>query len=266
MNNPNYISSKQNERIKNWRKLRTRKGRQQFGSFIIEGEKLVLEAVRSNMNFRSLILSTDQSSWLEQNKHLFSDELSIYLLESPLFRTIVETEHPQGMAAEVDLPVETSISQRIPRQQETHILLDRIQDPGNLGAIFRTVEALGGDYIWLSEGCVDPLNPKVVRSAMGSLFRVPYAHVEMTDCISYLEQQGVTIYLTSPYAAERVESIQLPSRVGFLLGNESEGVANEFVKRNLRQVSITMSGEAESLNVSMTAGLLLYERRRSFIN
>lgn len=252
------ITSARNEKVKRWRKLSTRKGREEFGSILIEGEKLLKEATVAGWKVRSVIVSDEGIERLESLSYL--DEVSVYALYPSTFSQLVDTQTPQGVAAEVVVP-ENKDGYRI-RGEEPVLLLDAIRDPGNLGTILRTAEAAGVRDVWLGAGTVDPFNPKVVRSAMGSLFRSRIRRVDLREAIPELKKQGYWVAGTSPRGEKAHFDCHYPKQTAILLGNEGKGVSAEIDSLVDDRVKIPMPGQVESLNVSVTAGILLFELLR----
>lgn len=256
--NSQAIDSLQNDRFKRWKKLIRKKGRQQSGCFLIEGWPLLQEAQRSGLQVRAILHLPEQEdrvhSWLT------AEQLSIpcFVLAKKLFTALTMTEQPQGVIAEVEMP-QYSIADIWSGSPHTHLLLDRVRDPGNLGTIFRSAEAMGASALWLSPTTVDPFNPKVVRSAMGSLFRLPFCRVDLNQVIRELEHRKVQLYVTTPHTTRSLYQVTFPSEVAFLLGNEAQGVETALLAKG-EGLKIPMVGQTESLNVAMTAGILLYER------
>jgi TrmH family RNA methyltransferase len=148
------------------------------------------------------------------------------------------------------------------REEETHLLLDAVQDPGNLGTLIRTAEAVGATAVWLGKGTVDPFNAKTVRAAMGSAFRLPLISADLTEAISRLKERGVTIVGTSPHAGQAHFEYRYPKKTAFLLGNEGKGVDPALQALSDVEVKLPMPGGTESLNVSVTGAVLVYERLR----
>ncbi|SFS72632.1 TrmH family RNA methyltransferase [Marininema halotolerans] len=249
------ISSARNDRVKHWRKLSTRKGRDEYGSLLIEGIHLLEEAVRAGWSVRSVIIPEEGTEILNRLPKL--EGVPVYSLLDSTFRQVVETQAPQGVAAEVGMALERGPFQ--PEANNRVLLLDAIQDPGNLGAILRTAEAAGVRDVWLGSGTVDPYNPKVVRSAMGSLFRTRIRRVDLKKAIPDLQELGYTVIGTSPRANKSHFAFDYPDRVAILLGNEGKGISPVIGALADTNVRIPMPGEVESLNVSVTAGILLYE-------
>ncbi|MDR6226529.1 TrmH family RNA methyltransferase [Desmospora profundinema] len=249
------ITSARNEKVKRWRKLGTRKGREEYRSMLVEGEKLLREAMDANLDIRAILISEEGTGVLERFPEL--GEVPVYCLYPSIFTGLVDTQSPQGIAAEVSIP--RHHTPYIPAHRAQVLLLDAIQDPGNLGAILRTAEAAGIRNIWLGTGTVDPYNPKVVRSAMGSLFRARLHQGDLLKVIAELKALGFQVVGTDPRAEQVHFDVPVPERAALLLGNEGRGVSPELQAMTDERLRIPMPGEVESLNVSVTAGILLYE-------
>lgn len=259
-NKVNIIQSAQNRFVKHWRKLHKAKKRKEVQSFLIEGEHLLHEVISSNLTILACMVMKEKWSWYRKRFDFGQINAPIYLLPSELFAALMTTQTPQGIAAEVKLPKWER--KRRPTGKSTILLLDEIQDPGNLGTMIRTAEATNVDEIWLGKGSVDFTNSKVVRSAMGSLFRVPIFTGELEPIILQLQSEGVQVISTSPRATKNYFQCHYSERVAFLLGNEGRGISESLRKRVDDEVMIPMCGQTESLNVSITASVLLYERLR----
>jgi TrmH family RNA methyltransferase len=253
------LTSAQNEQFKKWKKLKTRKGREKNRSLLVEGEHLVLEAIRSQVPIRALIIDQKQREKVKA-WNIFSPT---YELSTDLFNQLVDTESPQGMIAEIGIKF-WQVEELLPikAEQWTFLLLDGIQDPGNLGTILRTAESAGVNGIFLGKGTVDPYNSKVVRAAMGSVFRLPLISLPIPSVIPLLQKWDVQLIGTSPHAGKMPFELHFPSRVAFVLGNEGRGIAPEHLAMLDTQVMIPMPGKTESLNVAVTGAMLLYERIR----
>ena len=159
-----YIESVKNPKVKSWKKLLTKKERDQSGHYLIEGFHLVEEALKEQIVLE-VIINQD----IEMPVHLNLDEIEVVYVNEDVMKAICDTETPQGVAA----VCEKRISSMENVKMEKLLLLDRVQDPGNLGTLIRTADAAGMDAIILGEGCADPYNPKVVRATQGSLFHLP---------------------------------------------------------------------------------------------
>jgi TrmH family RNA methyltransferase len=255
-----FVSSNQNEQYKRWRKLHRRKGREQYGSLLVEGPHLVAEAMNAGWKVRACLVEEGKERLLTEISGIREGAFPVYRLPTPMFRSLMDTETPQGIAAELEIPRDSADG--IFRERATLLLLDAVQDPGNLGTILRTAEAAGATAVWLGRGTVDPYNSKTVRAAMGSLFRLPVRKVDLFSAIPDLRRQGFAVIGTHPRAETPHFRFEYPPRTAFLLGNEGRGVDPALGRLVDGDVRIPMPGGVESLNVSVTAAVLLYERLR----
>ncbi len=253
------LTSPQNEQFKKWKKLKTRKGREKSRSLLVEGEHLVQEAVRAQVPIRALIIDRKQ----KEKVKAWNLSSPTYELPTELFNQLVDTESPQGVIAEIEIKF-WQVEELLPIQAEqwTFLLLDEVQDPGNLGTILRTAESAGVKGIFLGKGTVDPYNPKVVRAAMGSVFRLPLISLPLPEVFSLLQKWDVQLIGTSPHAGKMPFELRFPSKVAFVLGNEGRGIAPGHLAMLDTHVMIPMPGKTESLNVAVTGAILLYERIR----
>ncbi|GEN31477.1 TrmH family RNA methyltransferase [Cerasibacillus quisquiliarum] len=240
------ITSIQNEKVKDWRKLHKRKERQKTKLFIVEGYHLVEEAWKSNWEIVEVIVmdQIDIPSWYTDN--------NITIVSKQVFQSISTTKSPQGILAVVKMK-QTFI------QNGKHLLLiDAVQDPGNLGTIIRTADAAGLGGIILGEGTVDAFNEKVIRATQGSLFHIPIKEAKLNHEIKQLKNIGYTIWASSLEQAHHYQHIHVPEKVALLLGNEGSGIKQKYIEQADLSVKIPIYGKAESLNVGVAASILMY--------
>lgn len=249
------ISSSRNEKVKRWRSLHSRKGRKEHRGLLIEGDHLLEEAVAAGWRVRSILVDEQKRDTVIPKLPSFTHTPAIYQLPSTLFAEMMDTVTPQGVAAEVEIPQGEVGS--LPKGPL--LLLDSIQDPGNLGTILRTAEAAGVKAVWLGRGTVDPFNAKTVRAAMGSLFRLTLHPVVLEDAIPKLKKEGVWVVGTAPRSKQLHFHPDYPQRVAFLLGNEGRGVDPKLRSLVDMEVRIPMAGQVESLSVATAAAILLFE-------
>lgn len=255
------ITSPYNPTIKLMKSLHMKKYRDEYGLYFVEGPKMVREALAQGNLVHTLVYSQDfRLEELESNLGL-TPEICV---DANLFRQIGDVKTPQGVMAVVRKRSRDT-DMVFQRDGGFWVLLDRIQDPGNLGTIIRTMDAAGGSGVVLLEGCVDPYNPKVIRSTMGSIFRVPIVEVNHNrDFLSRLRDNNVDILASAlegvnifNWKCQRGETIK-----ALVIGNESQGIGGEIHDFATTLVSIPMAGEAESLNASVAAGIMIYEIMR----
>ena len=261
------ISSPHNRTLKQWRKLQqSRKERYRRRQLLIEGEKLLTEARKTGCQFHAVLCAETRSLSDEWRDWVRREGIPVYVLSPPLFRDLMETDTPQGTGAVVDMPQSASFD--LHKQNSLVLLLDRIQDPGNLGTLLRTAAAAGVTFVGLGKGTVDPYNPKVVRSAAGAIFRIPFRQVDLAEWITRYQAVGGQVVGTAADAGELYHAVRYPERVALLLGNEGNGLASELLRMSDRNVQIPLAEGAESLNVSVAGAVLLYEivRQRGGVN
>lgn len=240
------ITSLQNERVKGWRKLHNRKERWSSGLFFIEGYHLVEAACQSDFEIIEIIIQENNSIPDYCSSH------SITRVTKRVFKHITETETPQGIAAVV------KIKQKKYERKDQVLLIDGIQDPGNLGTIIRTADAAGFSLIVLGDGTVDMYNDKVLRATQGSIFHVPIIQANLNEKISILKNDGFTVWATGLNDAINYNDVSPKEKMALILGNEGAGVQSELMALADEVVNIPIYGSAESLNVSIAAGILMY--------
>lgn len=240
------ITSVKNEKVKQWQKLKLKKERMKTSTFLIEGYHLIEEALRSEWKIEEIIME-EKAVPLEAAK-----EVKTYVVSDNVFKAVSETKTPQGIAAVVRMKTEKW-------QEFSHVLLlDAIQDPGNLGTIIRTADAAGFEAIVLGNGTVDLFNDKVIRAAQGSLFHIPVFQEELSDKIASLKEEGYAIWASALNNSVSYTELSRPKKIGLIVGNEGAGVKEALIESADQVVKIPIYGKAESLNVSVATGILLY--------
>lgn len=263
-----YIESKQNSRIKRWKKLLTKKGRDATKQCWLEGEHLVQEALLSNWIVHELIYSTSfieqrkkESNVKPNNQQMMDAQPLEFVLTDELFTECCDTVTPQGIAAVVQQPVFPDHEQFLDNHGHLLLIIDQVRDPGNMGTIIRTADAAGVDAIFLGKGCADLFSGKVLRSTQGSLFHLPFYHCQLNTTLSTLKKQAWEIWGTSIQEDAqdyRKLIVEQDSKIAILVGNEGQGVQSSLLEEVDHQVKIPLLGAAESINVAVATGILLY--------
>lgn len=243
------ITSIQNQQIKTFRKLHQRKHREQLQQFLVEGYHLVEEALKSDWEVEHIVM-TDKAKKLEG-----ITKEKVMLVNQAVFNHLSQTESPQEIMA----VIKKKKFQKITGKRL--LLIDRIQDPGNLGTIIRTAVAAGYDAIVLGKGTVDPFNDKVLRATQGAVFHLPLIKKDLRPMIDRLKKDSYTIVASCLEGAKNVETIKKPDKFALVLGNEGSGISPEILSESDIKVKIPIYGEVESLNVSVAAGILMYQLR-----
>ncbi len=261
------ITSARNDKVRYARKLARRRFRQREGRFLIEGPRLVAEALASGATFHSVfvcpeLLPPDRGDLVAG----LPDGVPVYELAAAAFRELALTESPQGIAAVVEMrrwAWEECCRPPAAGGAELVVLVDGLQDPGNLGTILRTAEALGASGVLVGLGSVDPWNPKAVRASMGAVFRFPFAvEVDLPARVGDLRQRGLQVLVAAARASRPAYAADWRRPTAVVLGNEGAGVSPALVALADGSVCVPMPGRAESLNAGMAAGILLYEALR----
>ena len=266
------ITSFSNSRIKFIRELMLRsRTRKKEGLFVAEGVKMFLEAPVEEITeayiterlYTRLRYEKELPGNYEKCRAKLKD-VPYEIVSDEIFARISDTVSPQGVISIVKKR-ERSLDEVLGgRKNALYIVLENLQDPGNLGTIMRTAEAAGVDSVILGENCVDMYNPKVVRSTMGAIYRMPFAYVEnVREAIHIMKESGIETYAaTLSDTAKAYDEYDYHPATAFIIGNEGNGLTEEAISRSGAQVYIPMHGEAESLNASMAAGILMYEAFR----
>ena len=265
------ISSKDNDFIKHVKKLKDKKYRDESNEYIIEGIKLIEEAIKENAQIKQIVICEENEKTNAITKSLMY-EISRYdciYVTKQVFSSITQVVAPQGIFAIVAKnPVfgDGGKKQVVDYTQDIIVALDDIQDPGNLGTILRTIDSCGLKQILVSKGTVDSYNPKVVRSTMGAIFRINIIECEdLCKAIKEARKHHFKLQVTSLDAEKTIYDVDYKKKV-IVIGNEANGVSKEIQNMADEKVIIPMLGKTESLNASVAAGIVLYEYTRQKLN
>lgn len=252
------ITSKDNEIVKHIKKLSDKKYRDQNNCYIIEGIKLVEEAIQEEAKIEKIVICEESTKNSEISKSLIYEIAKydcIYVTEK-IFKTLTQVMNPQGILAVINKNKEKS---QIKYDEDIIVALDDIQDPGNLGTILRTVDSVGVKQLIVSKGTADVYNPKVVRSSMGAIFRVKVIEVEnLKETIENIRKNDYKLLVTSLQTENSIYDIDYNKKV-IVIGNEANGVSAEIQNLADQKIKIPMLGKTESLNASVATGVILYE-------
>ena len=234
------------------------KSKKQPGAQIfIEGLRLCTDALISDVCFVTTIIS--ESCLSQMDLSTFENCSQIIVFSDSLFKKICSTNNPQGIAAIVKSPVLYSLNELVIKPQDSFLICESIQDPGNLGSIIRTADAFGFAGIIFTRDTVDPFNEKVLRSSMGSIFHIKLINIDsIIEAASYLKENGVTIYVTDLDGTDLSKDFIFKIPCAIIMGNEGKGITEDASVICDSLVRIPMKGNAESLNVSNAAAILCY--------
>lgn len=252
------ISSKDNEQIKYIRKLKDKKFRDETNEYIVEGIKLVEEAIEEKVAIKMIVVCEDceTNGEIEQSLLYEIAKYQCLYVTDKIFKMLTEVVNPQGILAVVEKGDHVD---QIDYSQDIILALDGIQDPGNLGTILRTADSAALNQIILSEDCADSYNPKVVRSTMGAIFRMNIITTpNLTKTLQEIKKRKFEIVATSLETNESIYDMEYRKKV-IVIGNESKGVSKEILQLADKKVKIPMLGKTESLNASVAASIMIYE-------
>lgn len=252
------ITSVHNQRVKDWKKLQTKKGRRKSNTYLLDGWHLVLEASRSNQKLLTLIGIGDELDRHADIVALFDD---VFEVTPAIMKDIVDSETPQGIAAVVELPNAHQLPKD--RLHGAWLFLDRIQDPGNVGTMVRTADAAGFQGVVASDQTADFFNPKVVRSMQGSQFHLQLVSGDLKKWIADFKAAGLPVFGSelNPQA-KNFRDVNPGADFALIMGNEGHGMDHDLLNQTTDNLYIPMPGQAESLNVAVSAGILMFELNR----
>lgn len=258
------ITSIHNKCIKEAVALRAKKKeRDRRGLFVVEGGKMFGEAPAERISQVYLAQNAEKEMYAQ-----YGDKLSGLPCETvadEVFARMSDTVTPQGILCLVrqqQYNIEEMLRDN-DKKQVLFIMLEDIQDPGNLGTIFRTAEAAGADGVIMSSRTADIYNPKTIRSTMGAVYRVPFFYTEdLSSIIKMLREQGTAVYAAHLRATAFYDAFDYRQSTAFLIGNEANGLREETAGCADTLLGIPMEGKAESLNAAVASSILLYEAYR----
>lgn len=259
------MPGKNNPHVKYLRRLAGRRFRDHEGKFLAEGVRFVAEALNSTWPVEMLVYS-QRIAEDGRGKELLSSAsnrgIALLEVEDPLFCELAGTETPQGILAVVRQR-SNSLEELAAGQPALLLLVDGVRDPGNLGTIIRSADAAGAGGVILMKGTADIYNPKTLRSTMGSLFHLPVIQGCAAEVVmAYLEERGIKTVAGEPRAARTVYECDLRVPCALAVGGEATGAGQAVLDRVSELVRIPMPGRAESLNVAVSASILLFEAVR----
>lgn len=244
------ITSAQNQLIRHIRKLQTSRGyRRDCREFVCEGWKLLDEALKWYPKIKVLVYSEDTQC------PILPEGIRVVQVPEALMQTLSGMKTPQGVVFTCELPLEERIS-----IHPGMLLLDRIQDPGNLGTILRTADAFGIPVL-LTNGCADPYSEKTLRASMGAVLRTRPMAIPLEQFLELCLQQGIPIAATA-LTDQAVDLRELDLRQYItVIGSEGQGICSELLEKSDKQVIIPMQSRCESLNAAIAASIVMWEMK-----
>ncbi len=250
------IKSNQNQKYKLVKSLLLKKNRQKNKLFTVEGIKSVKDAMSSNTDIQMIFMS--ESLYAENS--FKTEDISTYVVPDYMFDALCDTDAPQGVLAVISMKDVRDIELN---KDKLYIYCDSVSDPGNLGTILRTADAVGFDGVLLSENCADLYSPKVIRSSMGSFFHIKVYEKVTLDDLNKLKKDGFLIYcgaLGENTISYTKADYKKPNII--VVGNEANGISDSVLNIADQCIKIPILGEAESLNVGVAAAVIMYEAQR----
>lgn len=251
------ITSTSNQQMKNMSLLMKKaKARNEQGIFVVEGRKMFQEVPKQWL--QQVFVS---ESFFAENSELVKN-VSYEVVSDSVFKAVSDTQTPQGIICLVKKP-EYALEQLLQGEQTHLLILESIQDPGNLGTMLRTGEGAGVTGVIMNHTTVDLFNPKTIRSTMGSIYRVPfYVTRDLPEVIKKLKEQRVSLYAAHLKGNMQYDEPDYTGATAFMIGNEGNGLSDEIADLADTYIKIPMCGQVESLNAAISASLLMYETNR----
>lgn len=255
------LTGLQNPMVKAAAELKQKKYRQQQGLFLAEGLRTVEEAVRYGAVQSIFYTAIEDDRTRAVLEEAAAKQIKLVCVSDKVLKKIADTETPQGIIAVCERR-----SKRLDdflASSKMLLVLDRVTDPGNIGTMLRTADAAGVGGLLLLQGCADIYAPKTVRASMGSLFHLPVlSGLSEELLVQAARKAGYELLVTCLDGAENLYKADLQGRLAFVMGNEANGVSDALLAAADKRVFIPMQGRAESLNVAMAAGIVMFEALR----
>ena len=261
------ITAKDNDKVKYTKSLLKSKNRNKESKFIIEGYRILTLAIECNAKIDYVFINEDfqkKTEYVEFLEILKSKNINTYKTTNKIFNELVDTESTQGILAVVKFNQRT-IQENLKDEHRFVVILDRIQDPGNMGTIIRTADAAGVDAIIALKGCVDIYNPKVIRSTMGSIFDMNVIHATQEEALRILKLKNFDIVSSYLDTNNYYNTVEYNYKTALVIGNEANGINDELVSKSDVLVKIPIYGKAESLNAAISSAILMYEIKKYLV-
>ena len=259
------ITSKDNEIIKNIRKLKEKKYRDANNEYLIEGIKLIKEAVEEKAKIKLIVVCEESIEDGDIDQKLLYEiaKYDCIYVNKKVFSILTDVQNPQGILAVIE---KKNNEENINYKEDIIVVLDGIQDTGNLGTILRTIDSVGLSQVIVSKETADSYNPKVVRSTMGAIFRVNVIESEdLLQTLKNLKKHKYKIMATSLETNNSIYDVEYNKKV-IVIGNEANGVSKNVLEYADEKIKIPMLGKTESLNASVATSIILYEYVRRKIS
>lgn len=246
------IESPQNSMVKHWKKLLSvRKERDKTGEYIIEGYHLLEEAIKKKEDVLTILVSDTA----EVSANWDIENIEVVEINDLIKKELAETEHTQGIFAHCK---QQTVKMEDQMNWKRLLLIDAVQDPGNIGTMIRTADAAGIDAVILGKGSADAYNPKTLRSAQGSHFHIPILKGDLHEWVDELKTRQVFVFGTAFENSTPFNELAKSNHFALIVGNEGSGIDAELLQKTDQNIIVPLIGQAESLNVAVATGILLY--------
>jgi len=257
------VAGRHNQRLKELRMAFHRAALTERGECAIEGVKIIEEALRSGQHLESIFFSESARPLAEKLLPQINSRTEALLVPNALFKSIVPSETPQGVAALVKIRA-FSFNELLDRSTVGPLIVAAgLRDPGNLGTILRSAEAFGAAGLFLTEGTVSPYNSKVLRGSAGSILRLPVVRITSAELIPLLRAQGARLLATSSHRGTPLPKISWTLPLAIFIGNEGAGLSSDLTSQMDETLMIPQAAHVESLNAGVAASIVLYEATRN---
>ena len=255
------LTGLQNPVVKAAAELKQKKYRTQNGLYLAEGLRTAEEAVAYKAVETLFYVATDDDRTMRLLEDAAMQNIKLVCVNENVMKKIADTETPQGIIAVCKM--RQPKLENLLASGKMLLVLDRVGDPGNIGTMLRTADAAGIGGLVLLKGCADIYAPKTVRSSMGSLFHIPVlSGISEQEFVGTAKKAGYDLLVTCLDGADNLYKADLSGRIAFVMGNEAGGVSETLLEKADKRVYIPMAGRAESLNVAMAAGIVMFEALR----
>ncbi len=255
------VGSRQNSLVKELRRAFHKSEPTPEGYIAIESVRTIEEAIRSGLRLGTVFVSESAKARAKRLLPQLSSHVDVLLLPDEVFQSAVATESPQGVAALVRVKSPT-LEDILAAPDPLIVAAAAVRDPGNLGTIIRSAEAFGAAGVLVGAETVSPYNPKVVRAAAGSLFRLPVVAVDLGSIADFLRQRDLKLLATSSHKGTPIDQFDLTGGTVVFIGNEGAGVPKELMRQMDGSIAIPHDPKVESLNAGVAASIVLYEAAR----
>jgi len=264
------ITSSSNSQIKHVKSLQKKKDRWEKRNFLLEGVRATEESLKSKSDIEYILITEEMLFNVKGGREIYDtikrEGYRYYHISQKLFRDIADTENPQGIIAVMKFDIK-KLNEVLIDKGNFLIILDRVQDPGNMGTIIRTADALGVNGVIITEGCVDVYNPKTIRSTMGSILHMPLVYYDrVSDAIRELKERNIKIMSTDLESSEFCHKVNFTQDFALIIGNEASGISKDILSLSDNIIKIPMPGKAESFNAAIASAIIMYEATRQRLN